>query len=255
MSSYISNNMYSRTDTAHMRDHPTRGKTLTLLGLLGLSLALTAQPTGRIRPRDRSRDVLVTTTQGELRLRLANATALHRDNFIRLVRSGFYRGVLFHRVIQGFMAQSGDPRTRPTGTKGLGRIDSAYTLPAEFRPELFHHRGTLAAARMGDDVNPAKASSGTQFYIVQGRVFTPASLDSVETFRLRGRKLPPEHRQVYMTQGGAPHLDQNYTVFGEVIQGMDVIDRIAALPTSGRSGGDKPLTDVRILRTKMVRRK
>jgi cyclophilin family peptidyl-prolyl cis-trans isomerase len=255
MSSSISSNMHSRTDTAYMPPRRTPAKALSLLGLLGLTLALAAQPSGRIRLRDRARDVLMTTTQGELRLRLSDATPLHRDNFIRLVRSGFYRGILFHRVIQGFMAQAGDPRTRPTGTKGLGRTDSAYTLPAEFRPELFHHRGTLAAARMGDDVNPAKASSGTQFYIVQGRVFTPASLDSVETYRLRGRKLPPEHRQVYMTQGGAPHLDQNYTVFGEVVMGMDVIDRTAALPTSGRSGGDKPLTDVRILRTKMVRRK
>jgi len=196
----------------------------------------------------------MTTTEGILRLRLSDATPHHRDNFIRLVRSGFYKGVLVHRVIPGLMAQAGDARTRPEGSRGLGRLDSAYTLPAEFRPELFHRRGALAAARMGDNVNPAKASSGTQFYIVQGRVFTEASLDSVETFRLMGRKLPPDHRQVYTSAGGAPHLDQNYTVFGEVVEGMDVIDRIAAQPTSGRQGGDKPRAAIRILKTRMVRR-
>jgi peptidyl-prolyl cis-trans isomerase B (cyclophilin B) len=229
-------------------------KTLAVLCLLSLPAILSAQPTRRVRPRDRGRDVLMTTTEGTLRLRLSDATPLHRDNFIRLVRSGFYTGVLFHRVIPGFMVQAGDARTRPDGSKGLGRTDSAYTLPAEFRPDLFHRRGALAAARMGDDVNPARASSGTQFYIVQGRVFTPASLDSVQTFRLKGRMLPPDHRQAYTTAGGAPHLDQHYTVFGEVLQGMDAVDRIAAVRTSGRTGGDRPLTDVRILRVKMVRR-
>jgi peptidyl-prolyl cis-trans isomerase B (cyclophilin B) len=254
MSSSISNNMRSPTDPAPRPSRRIAARSITLLGLLGLSLALAAQPTGRIRPRDRSRDVLLTTTQGDIRLRLSDATPLHRDNFIRLVRSDFYRGVLFHRVIQGFMIQAGDPRTRPADNKGLGRTDSAYTLPAEFRPDLFHRRGALAAARMGDDVNPAKASSGTQFYIVQGRVFTPASLDSVQTFRLRGRTLPPDHRKAYMSQGGAPHLDQNYTVFGEVVEGMDVVDRIAAVQTSGRSGGDKPIKEVRLLKSKMVRR-
>jgi len=236
---------------------PTRriaARTLPILAALCLGTALAAQPTDRIRPRDRKRDVLMSTSAGDIRLRLSDATPVHRDNFIRLVRSGFFTGVLFHRVIPGFMVQAGDARTRPDGSKGLGRTDSAYTLPAEFRPDLFHRRGALAAARMGDDVNPARASSGTQFYIVQGRVFTPASLDSVQTFRLKGRMLPPDHRQAYTTAGGAPHLDQNYTVFGEVVQGMDAVDRIAAVRTSGRTGGDRPLTEVRIRRMKMVRR-
>jgi len=254
MSSSISNNMRSPTESCPRRSHRIPARVL-LLGLLGLSLILEAQPTGRLRPRDRARDVLLTTTQGDIRLRLSNTTPLHRDNFIQLVRSDFYQGVLFHRVIQSFMIQAGDPRTRSAGTKSLGRTDSAYTLPAEIRPELFHRRGALAAARMGDDVNPAKASSGTQFYIVQGRVFTPASLDSVQTFRLRGRTLPADHRVVYMSQGGAPHLDQNYTVFGAVVEGMDTVDRIAAVQTSGRSGGDKPINEVRILSVKMVRRR
>ena len=121
MSSSIFSNMHTRTEAAYMRPRRFPARALIFLGLLGLSVGLAAQPAGRIRPRDRSRDILLTTTQGELRLRLSDATPLHRDNFIRLVRSGFYRGVLFHRVIQGFMVQAGDPRTRPTGTKGLGR--------------------------------------------------------------------------------------------------------------------------------------
>jgi peptidyl-prolyl cis-trans isomerase B (cyclophilin B) len=154
------------------------------------------------------------------------------------------------------MIQAGDPRTKGDSLtlKKTGK-DSLYTLPAEFRPGLFHKRGALAAARMGDDVNPQKASSGTQFYVVQGRIFTEISLDSVETFRLKGRKLPSVHREVYKTLGGAPHLDQNYTVFGEVITGIEVVDKIAQKPTTGRSARDKPLQDIKIIDVKLVKRK
>jgi peptidyl-prolyl cis-trans isomerase B (cyclophilin B) len=112
----------------------------------------------------------------------------------------------------------------------------------------------LAAARMGDDVNPQRNSSGTQFYIVQGRIFNDVSLDSVETHRLKGRKLPESHRNRYKTEGGAPHLDQSYTIFGELISGYDVLDRIANTKTTGRQGGDKPLSDIRIRDMKMIRR-
>ena len=151
------------------------------------------------------------------------------------------------------MIQAGNPATRPTNS-GSGKGRGNYTVPAEFRQTLFHRKGVIAAARTGDNVNPQKASSGTQFYIVQGKRFTDAGLDSIETFRLNGRKLPEAHRQVYKTVGGTPHLDQNYTVFGEVIEGLDVIDRIAAQPTSGNAGANKPLKDVRIIKARLIKR-
>jgi peptidyl-prolyl cis-trans isomerase B (cyclophilin B) len=230
--------------------------------LAGSMLALTFSCNPRLanglRKNDLHKDVEITTTRGILLLRLSDSTPLHRDNFLLLVKKGYYDSVLFHRVIQRFMIQGGDPDSRqghpgkPLSQGGSG--GPGYTIPAEFRSSLFHKRGVLAAARTGDDVNPLKASSGSQFYIVQGRVFTDRSLDSVETYRLKGRKIPPEQRAVYKTIGGAPHLDQNYTVFGEVIKGMDVVDSIAASPTSGPPS-DRPLKDIRILKAKLVRRR
>jgi cyclophilin family peptidyl-prolyl cis-trans isomerase len=211
-----------------------------------------AQPKGKIRKADLRKDILVKTDSGNMVLRLNDSTPLHRDNFIRLVKSDYYKGIGFHRVISRFMIQAGDEKTKPnTDTSSLLK---QYTLPAEIRPELYHRRGVLAAARMGDDVNPRKNSSGTQFYIVQGKIFNDVSLDSVETHRLKGRKLPEAHRNIYKKEGGAPHLDQNYTIFGELISGYDVLDKIANTKTSGRQGGDKPLTDIRIQEMKMVRR-
>jgi peptidyl-prolyl cis-trans isomerase B (cyclophilin B) len=136
----------------------------------------------------------------------------------------------------------------------LGNGGPAYTIPAEFRAGLFHHKGAVAAAREGDAVNPAKASSGSQFYIVEGKIFTDVGLDSVETNRLKGRKIPLPQREVYKTTGGSPHLDQNYTVFGEVIRGISVVDSIAVTPTTGRPF-DRPLKDIRILKMLLVRRK
>jgi peptidyl-prolyl cis-trans isomerase B (cyclophilin B) len=133
----------------------------------------------------------------------------------------------------------------------LGNGGPSYKIPAEFRASLFHKKGVLAAARDG---NPEKASSGSQFYIVQGRVFTDAGLDSVETFRLNGRKLPLQHREVYKTTGGVPHLDQNYTVYGEVVRGLSVVDSISAVPTS-RTPPDRPKADVRIIKARLVRRR
>ena len=130
-----------------------------------------------------------------------------------------------------------------------------YTVPAEFRTTLFHKKGVLAAARTGDNINPTKASSGSQFYIVQGKVFTDAGLDSLETFRLNGRKIPLAHREAYKTIGGTPHLDQAYTVYGEVVKGLDVVDRIAAVQTSKGQDRDRPLADVRIIKTKLIKRK
>ena len=211
-----------------------------------------AQPTGKIRKADLKKDILVRTDSGNMVLRLNDSTTIHRDNFIRLVKSDYYKGIGFHRVISGFMIQAGDEKTKANAD--TSSLMKQYTLPAEIRPELYHRRGALAAARMGDDVNPPKNSSGMQFYIVQGRVFNDISLDSVETHRLKGRKLPEAHRSKYKTEGGAPHLDQNYTIFGELVSGYDVLDKIANTKTSGRKGGDKPLTDIRIRDMKMVRR-
>lgn len=211
-----------------------------------------AQPNGKIRKADLRKDILVKTDSGSMVLRLNDSTPMHRDNFIRLVKSDYYKGIGFHRVISRFMIQAGDEKTKPNAD--TSSLMKQYTLPAEIRPELYHRRGMLAAARMGDDVNPQKNSSGTQFYIVQGRIFNDVSLDSVETHRLKGRKLPEAHRSRYKTEGGAPHLDQNYTIFGELVSGYDVLDKIANTKTSGRQGGDKPLTDIRIRDMKMIRR-
>lgn len=211
-----------------------------------------AQPKGKIRKADLRKDILVRTDSGNMVLRLNDSTPLHRDNFIRLVKSDYYKGIAFHRIINRFMIQAGDEKTRANAD--TSSLMKQYTLPAEIRPELYHKRGVLAAARMGDDVNPQKNSSGMQFYIVQGRIFNDISLDSVETHRLKGRKLPEAHRSSYKTEGGAPHLDQNYTIFGELVRGFDVLDKIANTKTSGRKGGDKPLTDIRIQNMKMVRR-
>ena len=154
-------------------------------GLLWMFTVL-AQDSSRVRKRDRKRDVLVQTSMGNMVLRLNDSTPGHRDNFIRLVRKHFYDSVLFHRVIKGFMIQAGDPDSkRADSGKALGSGGPKYTIPAEIRKDLFHRKGMLAAARTGDNVNPERKSSGSQFYIVQGRVFTDQSLDSVETYRLK----------------------------------------------------------------------
>ncbi len=150
------------------------------------------------------------------------------------------------------MIQSGDPDSKQAEPgKPLGSGGPSYRISAEFRASLFHKKGVIAAAR---DNNPEKASSGSQFYIVQGKVFTEAGLDSLETFRLK-RKLPAEQREVYKTIGGTPHLDQGYTVYGEVVKGLEVVDKIAAVPTSKAADRDRPLEDVRIIKAKLVKRK
>jgi len=211
---------------------------------------------GSLRKHDLNKDVEMVTDKGTMVIRLSDLTPLHRNNFLLLVKQHYYDSILFHRVINHFMNQAGDPGSRNARPSAqLGDGGPAYTIPAEFTAELFHKKGVIAAARQGDDVNPAKASSGSQFYIVQGRVFTDAGLDSVETFRLKGRKLPAMHRAVYKTLGGAPHLDSAYTVFGEVINGLAVIDSIAKTPTNGRQGGDRPLQNIRIISARLVNRR
>jgi Peptidyl-prolyl cis-trans isomerase (rotamase) - cyclophilin family len=196
--------------------------------------------------------VVLETTMGNIELKLYDLTPLHRDNFRALVKEHAFDSLLFHRVIRDFMIQGGDPDSKYAEPgKVLGDGDRDYTVPAEFRLEdgIFHRRGVLAAAREGDDVNPEQRSSAMQFYIVWGRVFDDEGLDRIQLrldARTDGRvKLTPEMREVYKTVGGTPHLDGQYTVFGEVVSGLDVVDAIQQVATDTN---DRPLTDVRILR-------
>lgn len=195
-----------------------------------------------IAPAADQREVIVkiSTSYGDMLVKLYNETPKHRDNFIKLVKEGYYNGQLFHRVIADFMIQGGDPDSRNAKPgAALGTGGPGYTIPAEFRPELFHKKGALAAARQGDQVNPTKASSGSQFYIVDGKPVPESELNSIA--QQMGIVFTPEQISVYTTVGGTPFLDQNYTVFGEVISGMDVIDKIAAVQTDQRN---RPLKDI-----------
>lgn len=231
-------------------------KSFLFLSLFAWVLTGSAQKDSTLKKKDRRKDVLMQTSMGDLVIRLSDSTPLHRDNFLKLVKVRFYDSILFHRVIKSFMIQSGDPNSK-TAAAGipLGNGGPDYTIPAEFRTTLFHKKGVIAAARQGDNVNPQKASSGSQFYIVQGKIFTDPELDALETSRMNGRKIPGNRREVYKTIGGTPHLDENYTVFGEVISGLEVVDKIAAVQTSTGADRDRPLDNVRIIHTKLIKRK
>lgn len=239
--------------------------------------------------------VKLETTMGNITVALYNETPKHRDNFIKLVKEGVYDSTLFHRVIKQFMIQAGDPDSKnASDTAMLGSGDVGYTIPAEFNPKFFHKKGVLAAARQGDDVNPEKASSGRQFYIVTGRKFTEPQLLGMEnkineqreealfdslarqhmkeiykmrkagdnagllelqdTLEAQARELAdkeekfrftPEQIKAYSTIGGAPHLDGSYTVFGEVTEGMEVVDNIEIAKTNR---ADRPIENIRILK-------
>ena len=189
------------------------------------------------------------TSQGKITLRLYDETPLHRDNFLKLVENHTYDGLLFHRVIKNFMVQAGDPKSRDAKPgQPLGDGTLGYTVPAEFRPELIHKRGALCAARQGDQVNPKKASSATQFYIVQGQVWDDKTLDMME--QRFGKKFTAEQRKVYTTMGGTPHLDGDYTVFGEVVDGMEVVNKISDLPCDRM---DRPVEDEKIISVKVIK--
>lgn len=245
---------------------------------------------------NRNTSVLIKTTLGDITVRLYDETPGHRDNFIKLVSTGFYEGVSFHRVIKEFMIQAGDPETKATVLKSATDTMGTYTIPAEFNPLLIHKKGALAAARQGNNMNPEMRSSGTQFYIVQGIKFSDDELIKAEerigndlkqnlfikilkeisdsnmisgtnmtqseiqekaTLRLfdimetKGEfRFTDEQRSVYKNIGGTPRLDNAYTVFGEVVKGLDIVDQIAEVKTGE---GDKPLTDIRILKMKLIR--
>jgi peptidylprolyl isomerase len=237
------------------------------------------------------------TTLGDIKIKLYDGTPLHRDNFIKLINSGFFEGISFHRVINQFMIQAGDPLTRTVPVTGMADSLKTYTISAEFNPIYFHKKGALAAAREGNQVNPQMRSSGTQFYIVQGTKYNDEDLNKAElqinsnikqavfnklirqtadSVRLSGKTIadseiqniaslkmfqyltssksyiiPEDQRNIYSTIGGTPRLDGTYTVFGEVIEGLDVVDRIAAVNTDS---ADKPLTDIKILKIKIIKK-
>lgn len=188
-------------------------------------------------PENVEHEVLISTDMGDMVVKLYNATPKHRDNFLKLVNEKFYDSLLFHRVIRNFMIQGGDPQSKHAAPGVmLGNGDVGYTIPAEFVDTIFHKKGALCAARTD---NPQKASSGCQFYIVQGNVIPSDQIQMLEM--QRGIVLNQKQKEIYTTIGGTPQLDRNYTVFGEVISGLDVIDKIAAVKTAP---GDRPVQDV-----------
>lgn len=199
---------------------------LFIVIMTGTSLSLCSQ-----KNSEDETIVVIHTDLGDMKAKLYNDTPIHKENFIKLVEEGWYDGSPFHRIIKGFMIQGGG--------NADGRPDPGYTIEAEFVPAHFHKRGALAAARMGDNVNPEKRSSGSQFYIVHGRVFSEDELNFME--QRQNVKYTEEQRQAYTTEGGAPHLDGGYTVFGELIEGFEVLDKIASVETAR---GDRPVEDI-----------
>lgn len=186
---------------------------------------------------------VIHTDFGDMKGILYDATPLHRDNFVKLANEGFYNDLLFHRVIDGFMIQGGDPDSKaavPNAVYGDG--GPGYTIPAEIMMPLIHKKGALAAAREGDRTNPERASSGSQFYIVQGRQYGPEQLNSM--IKRTNASYLPEQIDLYQTLGGTPFLDNKYTVFGEITEGLDVIDRIAKTETGAN---DRPVKDVKMV--------
>ncbi len=195
-----------------------------------------------------TKKVLIETNLGNMTVVLYDETPQHRDNFVKLVNDGFYDGLLFHRVINHFMIQGGDPDSKNAQpSQILGNGGPGYTIPAEFVPKYYHKKGALAAARLSDGQNPQKESSGSQFYIVHGRTFSSADLDNIEN--RMNKNFTTEQRQTYQTEGGSPHLDGDYTVFGEIIDGFDVLDIIAG---SRVGENDRPLDDVVIIKMSII---
>jgi cyclophilin family peptidyl-prolyl cis-trans isomerase len=213
-------------------------KTLSILVFCALTSSLIAQ----------THEAEIATNFGKIRVILYDGTPLHRDNFIKLVNNHAYDSLLFHRVIRGFMIHAGDPTSKTANdTAMLGDGDLGYIVPAEIMPDKYYHkRGALAAAR---DENPAKASSACQFYIVQGKIANDSTFIKSK-IRTEGYETPEDHKKVYRTEGGVPHLDSRYTVFGEVVKGMNVVDAIAEAETDKN---DRPKRAIRIKHIKMVK--
>jgi len=196
-----------------------------------------------------STKVLIETSKGNITAILYDGTPIHRDNFVKLAEEGFYDGILFHRVIKSFMIQGGDPESKdaPAG-KVLGNGGPDYTLPAEIIPSYYHKKGVLAAARTSDQGNPQRRSSGSQFYIVQGKTYTDMQMDGME--KQMNTKFTEDQRDDYATIGGVPQLDAQYTVFGEVVDGLNVVDAIAGVETGAN---DRPVEDVKIIKIRVIK--
>ncbi len=227
--------------------------------ILSLTLILLATVSLFAVKPQKPKMVKIETTLGTIKVMLYNETPQHRDNFLKLVKEKFYDGILFHRVIKDFMIQAGDPESiNADSLTQLGAGGLNYTIPAEINfPQHYHKRGALAAARRGDMVNPERSSSSCQFYIVQGKTFTDGELDQMEKrlqlqLRLKEKvRYTDEQRLTYKTLGGTPHLDGQYTIFGEVIEGYDVLQKISEVET-GRA--DRPKEDIKIIKAKIVKR-
>lgn len=266
--------------------------------LAGSLLFLVLIITGCAQKKDMDYLITISTDHGDMVAVLYDQTPKHKANFVKLANEGFFNDLLFHRVISGFMIQGGDPESRGAAPdKRLGNGGPGYNVDAEFVPGLFHEKGALSAARLGDEANPTKASSGSQFYIVQGKTYGAEELSQLETNIAYGKKnlalrevlykpenkpllyqviekqrandvtwlnqfflssdsliqkqnpnyipfaFTPEQKETYQTVGGTPHLDSDYTVFGKVIRGLEVLDKIAAVPTQP---GDRPVADVKM---------
>ena len=190
--------------------------------------------------QEKETQVIIKTNKGNITVKLYNDTPKHRDNFIKLVNEGWYNGSPFHRVIKNFMIQGGQSKD--------GQMDPGYRVDAEFVAAHFHKKGALAAARQGDQVNPKKMSSGSQFYIVQGQAWNDAMLNMMS--QRYGKTFTEEQKEVYKTLGGSPHLDGDYTVFGEVVEGLDIVDLIGNAPTGY---GDVPVEPIYIITMEIVK--
>ena len=221
-----------------------------LLTFLFLLLTLGAEA----KTADNRVQVVLKTDKGDITIALYNETPLHKANFIKLCKEHYYDSLMFHRVIKDFMIQTGDPKSRYAEIDTqLGDGDLGYTLPAEFLfPKFCHKRGAVAAARTGDQMNPQKRSSGSQFYIIWGQEFkSEKETDEIlsKITAKTGTKFPAEVRKTYFNYGGAPWLDGNYTVFGEVVKGLNTVDKIQSVAVNDQ---DRPFNDVRIISTKVI---
>lgn len=238
-------------DTTTNRLHTVAKNMFTFIFAMTMMTACNAQTTDTAR-----HEILLETSKGNIRIALYNETPQHRDNILKLVRQGYYDGLLFHRVIYNFMIQTGDSASRNAKAgQLLGDSPESYKIPAEIRyPALFHKCGAVGAARESDTDNPERASSSSQFYIIYGRRFNDTMLDEQQR-RLDKQtggtvKLTPEVREVYKATGGAPHLDGQYTVFGEVMEGLDVVKEIEWVDTDDNA---RPKEDIRIIRATVVK--
>lgn len=220
--------------------------TVTLTAKNGSKTTVMEQQIQIKEPRRKVAEIV--TSKGVMMVELSNYTPQHRDNFIKLANEGFYNDLLFHRVIAGFMVQGGDPESKGApASQMLGNGGPGYTVPAEIKAGMYHYKGAIAAARQGDAVNPMRASSGSQFYLVQGAPVDDNMLSQIEN--RNGFTYDESARNYYKQHGGSPFLDMNYTVFGYVINGREIIDALAAVPTDAN---DRPLEDVKILSINIV---